>query len=119
MLSAFEDEVEWEGKNQSGAPVDISADGRDFAALRFSYEGPSNQNFALGYLGTFVNGPIYDAEVHGLDWHYLTEDGKWAVDMQLVHSDVDETSGQGAILDLSYSLNSRFQHILKFDYWFI
>ena len=117
VLSAFEDEVEWQGTNQSAVPVDINADGRDFAALRFSYEDSSNQNFALGYLGTFVNGPIYDAEVHGLDWHYLAEDGKWTLDLQLMHSDVAEISGQGAILDLSYSVDSRFQHILKFDYF--
>ena len=110
VLSAFEDEVEWQGENQSAVPVDIDAKGRDFAALRFSYENAGNQNFALGYLGTFVNGPIYDAEVHGLDWHYLTEDGKWALDLQLLHSDVDEISGQGAIFDLSYSTNSKFPH---------
>ena len=117
VLSAFEDEVEWQGKNQSAVPVDIDAEGRDFAALRFSYDNSGNKNYALGYLGTFVKGPIYDAEVHGLDWHYLAEDGKWVLDLQLMHSDVDDISGQGAIFDLSYSANSRFQHILKFDYF--
>ena len=117
VLSAFEDDVEWQGENQSAAPVDIDARGRDFAALRFIYEDSTNQNFSLGYLGTFVNGPIYDAQVHGLDWHYLTQGGKWAMDLQLLQSDVDEVRGQGAIFDLSYSVDSRFQHILKFDYF--
>jgi hypothetical protein len=91
-------------------PVDIDAEDRDFYSLRFSYENAGNQNFALGYLSTFINGLIYAAEVHGLDWHYLTEDGKWALDLQLLHSDVDEISGQGAIFDLSYSTNSKFPH---------
>lgn len=117
MLAAFEDEVKWQGTDASGAPIDIEADGRDFAAIRFSYENSEEKQYSLGYIGTFVDGPVYDASVHGLDWHYLTGDGKWALDLQLMHSDVDDLTGQGAFFDLSYSANSRIQHLFKLDYF--
>jgi hypothetical protein len=117
MLGAFEDEVEWLGTDDLGRKTDIKADGRDFGAVRLSYEKVGENRFALGYLGTLVDGPLYDAKVHGLDWHYQTGDGVLGMDLQLVRSDVDDVSGTGGTFDLTWSLNSRIQHLFKIDYF--
>lgn len=117
LLGAFEDDVEWQGTGLNGESVDIDAAGRDFAAVRVSYETVGDNRFAIGYLGTLVDGPLYDAEVHGLDWHYLTGDGEWGLDLQLMRSDVDDVAGVGGTLDLTWSLNSRIQHLFKIDYF--
>lgn len=117
VLGAMEDDVEWLGTDAGGNVVDIEAEGRDFAAVRLSYEKSDQNRYALGYLGTLVDGPFYDAKVHGLDWHYGTGDGKWAVDLQLMASDVDDVTGQGALLDVTYNRDSRLQHLFKLDYF--
>ncbi|MBT7369538.1 MAG: hypothetical protein HN816_02765, partial [Gammaproteobacteria bacterium] len=117
VVGAFEDDVEWQGSDTLGNPVGIDDEGRDFAAIRVSYEKSAVNRYALGYMGTLVDGPIYDAAVHGLDWHYGTGDGRWALDLQLMHSDVDDVSGQGGVFDLTYSGNSRIQHVFKLDYF--
>lgn len=117
VLGAMEDDVEWLGTDAGGKAVDIEAEGRDFAAVRLSYERSDENRYAFGYLGTLVDGPLYDAKVHGLDWHYGTGDGKWAVDLQLMASDVDDVTGQGALLDVTYNRDSRLQHLFKLDYF--
>ena len=107
----------WLGRNLAGASVDITDDGRDFAVARLSYEKSDVNRFAIGYLGTFVDGPIYDAKVHGIDGHYSTSDGRWRADLQLIHSEVDGTSGQGGFMDVTFAPSSVFQHKLELDYF--
>ena len=41
----------------------VSGDGRDFGVARLIYEMSVIPD-ALGYMGTFVGGPVYDATVH-------------------------------------------------------
>ncbi len=117
VLSAFEDDVEWLGTDSSGNTVDIDPEGRDFAAFRLSYEKAETNRYAIGYLGTYVDGPLYDAEVHGVDLHYGTADGVWSTDVQLLHSDVDGVSGKAGFLDVMYAANSSIQHKFELDYF--
>jgi hypothetical protein len=117
ILGAFEDDVEWLGRDLAGNLVDITDDGRDFAVARLSYERSDVNRFAIGYLGTFVDGPVFDAKVHGLDGHYGTGDGRWSADVQLIHSEVAGTSGQGGIVDVTFAPSSAFQHKLELDYF--
>lgn len=117
VLGAFEDEVEWLGTDTIGNPVDIDHDGRDFGVVRVSYEQSEENRFAVGYLGTLVDGPIYDARVHGIDVHYGTGDGVWAADLQMLHSDVDGLGGKAGFLDVMYAANSSIQHKFELDYF--
>ncbi|MBO6657048.1 MAG: hypothetical protein JJ934_09145 [Pseudomonadales bacterium] len=117
ILAAFEDDVEWLGIDLGGNEVDIEDEGRDFAVARVSYERSERNRYAIGYLGTFTQGSIYNASVHGLDAHFGTSDGRWSTDLQLMHSDVNNITGQGALIDVTYAPSSRFQHKVELDYF--
>jgi hypothetical protein len=117
VLAAFEDNVELRGVDALGNEVGIEDEGRDFGIVRLSYEKSEDDRFAIGYLGTLTDGPLYSARVDGLDFHYGTGDGKWAADVQFVNSDVDDITGQGFVVGLDYSADSQFQHLFRFDYF--
>ncbi len=117
VLGAAEDDVDWLGVDALGNAVEITDSGRDFAAARIIYEHTGENRKALGYMGTLVSGPLYDAMVHGIDGHFTSGDGKWIADVQLIASDVDDTSGYGALLDVRYTQNQRIQHKFEFDYF--
>ncbi len=118
LLGAFEDDVEWFGTDEAGRPVDITADGRDFAVARLSYErsGAANR-YGFGYLGTKMQGPLYHADVHGVDAHFMTGDGRWVFDLHAMRSDVDGRTGYGAVADARFAPSSRYQHTLQLDYF--
>lgn len=117
LLGAAEDEVEWSGTDALGNSVNIRDSGRDFSVARILYESVGASRRSLGYIGTHVSGPIYDATVHGVDGHFTSASGKWIADMQLMSSDVDDRSGYGALFDLSYSQSPRIQHKIELDYF--
>jgi hypothetical protein len=103
IMGAFEDDVEWRGMNAAGAEVDIEDEGRDFAVARFLYEDIDIGRRSLGYLGTAVSGPQYDAYVHSIDAHYTAPSGRFMADGQLIMSDVDSEEGYGAVFDFLYA----------------
>jgi len=72
---------------------------------------------SIGWLTTHVAHPQNDATAHGLDTHYLSKDGKWQADAQLIRSDVDDVTGQGAFVDISYTPRRGRKHSLAFDYF--
>jgi hypothetical protein len=117
LLSAFEDDVEWFARDGQNRRTEIEAPGRDFAVARLVYEANPKNRYSLGYIGTHASGPIYDASVHGIDTHFASHDGRWAADLQLLHSDIDDITGDGALLDLSYRPDSNNRHTLRFDYF--
>lgn len=117
LLSAFEDDLEWRGRNALGDPVTVENRGRDFAALRVSHEFNGHDYNAAGYLGTHVSGPLYDATVHGLDWHYATRDRSFASDVQLIASDVAGVRGEAAFAEFSVASSRTYQHRLQVEYF--
>ncbi|MGI9328883.1 MAG: DUF5916 domain-containing protein [Pseudomonadales bacterium] len=117
VLGAFEDDVHWQGSDAAGNPVPIEASGRDFAALRLIQEWVGSNRYGIGYLGTQTSGPLYDATVHGIDLHHASGDGRWTSDVQLLHSEVDDVSGKGALYDLGFTPSSSQQHRLQLDYF--
>ena len=61
-------------------------------------------------ISTAVVHPAREAYVHGLDFHYQSSGGHWAVDGQLLHSDITDDNpdapqgkGYGAFIDTVYS----------------
>ena len=117
FLSAFEEDTKLHGL-VGGLPFNVTQDGRDFAAARVLYEDTSSgARKSIGWLSTHVAHPQNDATVHGLDTHYLSQTGRWQVDAQLIASDVDDVTGQGGFIDVSYTPQRGRKHSLAIDYF--
>lgn len=116
VLSAFEDDVEWVGQTDDGSRVDVVGPGRDFATARVIYESIGENRKSIGYLGTLVQGPIYDAEVHSLDAHFVNSDGRVMIDSQFIYGGRDQEEGYGALIDMTYAKSSTLSHVVEIDY---
>jgi hypothetical protein len=117
VLGAAEEDVDLIGVDSAGNEVDVNAPGRDFAAVRMLYESVNASRHSFGYLGTYVDGPLYSAAVQGIDGHFTSADGRWIAESLLITTDVDGTKGQAAQFEMQYALNSRIQHRVTLD-WF-
>ena len=116
VMSAFEDDVEWFVRDTNNQRRTFRDTGRDFTVVRGLYETGTSSRVGVGYLGTHVSGPLYDATVHSLDAHYGSNDGRFTADLQMFRSDVDEVSGDGVLLDLGYRPDSNNRHTVRLDY---
>ncbi|HIE85803.1 MAG TPA: hypothetical protein EYP91_02930 [Gammaproteobacteria bacterium] len=117
VLAAVEDDTKIEG-TINDLEVDLLQKGRDFGAARFLYESTTgNSRKGLGWITTLVSHPQEDAVVHGIDGHYLSENGKWNIDGQTLYSDVDDVSGSGAFIDVSYTPRHGLKHSIGVDYF--
>ena len=120
VLSAFEDEIRLPGTLNTGPdtgnPVRVEGDGRNFGVARLLYETTGAGRQSIGYLGTMVQYEDYDALVHGVDAHWLSPNGLWQIDTQLMHSDVDEETGNGGLVDVKYKPKQGVEHVLTLDY---
>jgi hypothetical protein len=110
LLAAAEDESEFAVGNAR-----YFQDGRDFTALRVIYEDSAGAAYrGLGYIGSLVQHPESNAEVHAVDFHYLTSGGRWNVDGQLIGTDSDDVgSGKGAFADIVYTPRQGLRHNLQ------
>ena len=116
VLTAFEDDVDLRAEDEAGEEVNFTMDGRDFNVARLSYEFGGRGRKAIGYMGTMMAGPSYDAIVHGVDGHFRSPAGKWMVDTQLIASDKDETDGFGTYTDIGWFPKIGRVHMLEIDY---
>lgn len=116
-LAAMEEDTKIEG-SIGGQEVDILQDGRDFAVARLLYESTLNGGRrALGAMTTLVAHPQGDAITHGIDAHYLSADGRWNTDAQLMFSDTANITGTGGFVDIDYSPSRGKQHELGLEYF--
>ncbi len=116
FLSAFEDDVEWIGQTEDGSRVDIVGPGREFASARMIYESIGENRKSFGYLGTLVQGPIYDAEVHSLDGHFVNAEGRLMMDGQFIYGGREGQEGYGALIDMTYAKSPSLSHVVEIDY---
>ena len=116
VLAAVEDDILWRGRDTANMPVDIEGVGRDFAVARLVYENVGEARRSVGYMGTFVGGPLYDASVHSIDAHYATGSGRLKADLQLINSDRDDVSGYGGMIDVMYAHANNQRHKFEIDY---
>ncbi len=116
MLAAVENEVSWIGSDSAGLATDIEGPGRDFAVARLTYEDIGRTRRSLGYMGTFVGGPLYDAAVHSIDAHYGAGSGKFKADVQLISSDRADIQGYGGMFDVTYAQSNGLRHKFEVDY---
>jgi len=114
LLAAVEDDSEFRVGTDK-----YEQDGRDFTAFRVIYEDSSDRAAyrGLGYIGSLVQHPESDAEVHAVDFHYLTSGGRWNVDGQWALSDSDDKGqGQGGFADIVYTPRQGLRHNLQLTY---
>lgn len=118
VITAVEDETKIEA-NIEGLAVDLTAKGRTFGAARFLYESTKGgARKGLGWITTLVDHAIdSDATVHGVDGHYLSADGRWNIDGQLLYSDVNGTSGSGGFADITYAPKLGHSHRIALNYF--
>ncbi len=117
VLAALEEDVELRGVDSAGNDVKIRADGREFGAARMVYEHVGESRASLGYLGTLVRGPVFDAYAHGIDGRFTSAGGKWSAESLLIATDRDDVRGNAAQIDVQYAADSRYQHRVSLD-WF-
>lgn len=131
FLGAVEDDVELRGTTEVEVldeedegvtrlvdeDVIVTAPGRDFGVARAVWERQSGTGRqAHGFITTFADTPDYQAVVHGLDSHFLTQNGKWSIDSQLINSQKDSESGYGGFADIRYTPKQGIFHRLSFDF---
>lgn len=116
VMTAFEDDVEWQGTHSDFGPVNIRDEGRDFAVARLLYEDIGEDHRAIGYLGTAMQGPMFDAYVHSIDGHYTSATGRVKADVQAMMSDRNDVNGYGALFDVMYAVNSNWRHKFELEY---
>ena len=103
VLGAFEDDFVFDAA-LNGDPVHLQGSSSDYGVARLLYEdAPGGAYKAFGVMTTATLNNLRDAQTHGLDAHYLSQNGKLKVDGQLFFSDIeDEGSGQGGFVDFEY-----------------
>ncbi|MYD44468.1 MAG: carbohydrate binding family 9 domain-containing protein [Gammaproteobacteria bacterium] len=118
VLAAAEEDVELRGTMEdSGEEVLVGAPGRDFSVGRVLWERQSGTGRqAHGYINTLARTPEYDAMVHGFDSHFLTQNGKWSIDTQLLNSDKEAEQGYGGFADIRYTPRQGEFHRISVDY---
>ena len=104
LLAAFEDDFKFDAK-RFGNPFHLPSETSDYGIGRVLLEDtPGGSYKAIGILSTVTLNDRRDAKTHGLDAHYLSEDGKWKLDSQFFMSDIDDLkTGFGGFVDLEYT----------------
>jgi hypothetical protein len=115
ILAAAEDDLSLIGHDSAGNRTRIRADGREFGALRLVHERTDGSRRAVGYLGTVVRGPLFDAYLHGMDARYGSADGRWVAEGVAIASSRGGEQGRAMMLDLQYARDSRLQHRVTLD----
>lgn len=116
-LLAAEDDMELRGTAADGARVKLQTTGRDFAVGRLLYEDTAGGGRrGIGWLGTRMDHPGRQATVNGVDFAYFSADTRWTVDGQLLHSDVNNVTGQGAFADINFRPVRGVQHSIIATY---
>ena len=106
---ASEDDADIQGTLSDGTRVNLQATGRDFTVGRLLYEDTSGGvRRSIGWMGTDVSHPEVNSTVNAIDAHYFSADQRWALDGQIMHSDVSGTTGIGFLGDVSYIPRQEF-----------
>lgn len=117
VLTAFEEDTLLEGELNL-APFSVVQDGREFGVARLLYEDTSTgARRGFGWLGTIVDHPQSKSMVQSFDGHYLSRDGNWNTDAQIMYSDVDDVTGAGGFVDVQYNPSQGREHSVSFDYF--
>ena len=116
-LAAVEDDVRFNATTDAGPALTIRQPGTDYGVARLLWEDNSGGAArGFGLLSTAVLNPRRDALAHGVDWHYLTANGKWKLDGQAFTSDIDgQAQGYGGFNDLEYTYRRGMRQRFGFE----
>ena len=116
-LAAVEDDVRFNATADGGQHIKLRQPGTDYGVARLLWEdNAGGATRGLGILSTAALNPRRDALAHGIDWHYLTANGKWKVDGQAFTSDIDgQAQGYGGFMDLEYTYRRGMRHRAGFE----
>ncbi|MGK0221635.1 MAG: hypothetical protein ACI9ON_000871 [Limisphaerales bacterium] len=120
VLGAFEEEVKFDVVSGNG-PENLHQAGNDYGIARILYQDSSGGSYrGLGFLSTAVlNEERGDALVQGVDWHYLSAEGRIKIDGQVMSSDLDriDDRGYGGFLDFEFTYAPGVKHRLGLEYF--
>jgi len=117
FLAALEDDTELTGI-ENGETRRVTQSGRNFSAARVLFEQPEGSGRrALGVLVTEVDHEMETARTAGIDAHFLSQNGRITLDVQTLHSDVDEARGDGFFADFTYRPRRGLQHKVTVDHF--
>ncbi len=118
LLGAFEQSVKFDALS-NGQEINLDGDGSDYAIARLLYEDNEGGAYrAFGVLSTAVLNPAEDAKTHGMDWHYLTPNGKLKIDGQAFMSDIDDVArGYGGFIDFEYNIRQGVNQRVGIEYF--
>ena len=118
LLGALEDELEFRARRGED-DIRIVRDGSRYGAFRLSWEDSQQGDYrSIGLLGTATEHFDGDANVIGLDTHYLTPDGKFRYDGQWFLSSLEgEENGTGGFIDLEYTFRRGLQQRFGLTYY--
>ena len=115
VLAAFENQTDFTADDG----LVYAQDGRDFGVFRVLYEDSKGAAYrGLGWVSTLVANPEANSVVHGVDYHYLSTDGIWNINGQLLYSDLEEIgSGKGFLADFAYTPRQGIRHSLELSFF--
>lgn len=119
VLGAFEEEVKFDIVD-NGQPRNIHQSGNDYGVARLVYEDGRNGYRALGFLATSVMNPDRgDAHAQGVDWHYLSPQGRVKIDGQAMSTELDRVDGRGygGFLDFEFTYAAGVRHRVGLEYF--
>ncbi len=109
FLAAFEDDFKFNAE-RNGDPEHLEGEPSDYGLARVLFEdAPGGAYRAVGVMSTATLNDQREAKTHGLDGHYLSEDGKWKFDGQVYMSDIrdvalqEDETGYGGFVDMEYT----------------
>ncbi len=117
VLGAFEDDVKFNAMHQG--PVRVEGYSSDYGVARILYEDePGGAYRSFGIMTTATLNHLGNAMTHGLDGHYLRDDGALKIDGQIFMSDLeDEETGYGGFLDFEYTFRKGLSQRLGIEYF--
>lgn len=121
FLGAFEDDVKFNAE-RNGDPIHLEGESSDYGVARVLFEdAPGGAYRAVGVMSTAVFNDQREAKTHGVDGHFLSEDGKWKIDGQVYMSDLDDINedtetGFGGFVDFEYTFRQGVVQRLGVEY---
>ncbi|MEM9624410.1 MAG: DUF5916 domain-containing protein, partial [Pseudomonadota bacterium] len=118
VMGAFEGEVTLDAM-ENGQSFHVQEDGSDYGIARFLYEDSVGGDYrAVGVLSTAVLNRQQNAMVNGVDFHYLTANGDFKVDGQIMSSDIEnEDTGYGGFVDFEMNYGQGRVHRVGLEYF--
>jgi hypothetical protein len=117
VMVAAEDDSSLRGKTADGQVLTVNAKGNDFLVGRLLYENTTGGGRrSMGWMGTHLSHPDRNATANGIDAHYFSSNGKWELDGQLLHSNVNDVTGMGLLADVNFNPSQGITHSVTGTY---